>query len=84
MYIFNTCRLKSVGFDMLKQRGKWQAAGIKPVELGLEFDSMFTHEIEDMSEILVRKSEMTEVQARQFLSTTFQVRLNFLCNIVQM
>lgn len=61
---------------MLKQRGKWQAAGIKPVELGLEFDSIFTHEIEDMSEIFVRKSEMTEAEARQLLSATFQVRPN--------
>ena len=64
-------RLKSVGLDMLKQRGSWQATGTKP--LGSEFDSMFGHEIEDMSEVLVKNSAMSSSKARQFLSQTFQV-----------
>lgn len=66
-------RIRSVGFDMLKQRGNWQATGTEPAQLGTEFDSIFTHEVEDISELLVEKSEMTESDARKFISTAFQV-----------
>ncbi len=59
---------------MLKQRGSWQAAGVKPDELGLEFNSFFTHEIEEMSEKMVKKSAMTNDEARQFLNDSFQVK----------
>ncbi len=70
-YIF--FRLRSVGFDMLKQRGSWQATGVQPQDLGMEFNSMFTHEIEEASEVLVRKSGMAGPESRQLLSTAFQV-----------
>lgn len=58
---------------MLKQRGNWQAGGMKPQELGLEYDSMFTHEVEEVSEVLTRDCEMTESESRQLLSNAFQV-----------
>lgn len=58
---------------MLKQRGNWQATGVEPAELGIEFDSMFNHEIERMSEVLVMKSKMGETDTRRILSSTFQV-----------
>ena len=66
-------RVRSVGFDMLKQRGSWQAAGTEPTQIGMEFDSLFTHEVEETVEILARKSEISENEARKFLSTAFQV-----------
>ena len=59
---------------MLKQKGSWQAAGVKPQELGMEFNSVFTHEVEEMSEILVEKTKMTESESRQLVSNVFQVR----------
>lgn len=58
---------------MLKQRGNWQATGTAPAHLAMEFDSIFTHEVEEMSGLLVKKSELQENEARQYLSTVFQV-----------
>ena len=65
--------MRSVGLDMIKQRGKWQASGPQPEELGLEFDSLFTHEVEEVSESLEKELSMSSSEARQLLSTTFQV-----------
>lgn len=63
---------------MLKQRGSWQATGVKPVDLGIEFDNMFTHEIEDFSEVLVKNTDMSSSEVRKFLSNTFQVYIYIL------
>lgn len=68
-------RIRSVGFDMLKQRGNWQATGTEPAHLGMEFDSIFTHEVEEIAGMFVRKSGTPENEARKFLSTAFQVRI---------
>lgn len=66
-------RLRSVGYDLLKQRGKWQATGMNPVDLGLEFASIFTHDVEDLSEALINDTDMPGSQVRKFLCNTFQV-----------
>ncbi len=58
---------------MLKQRGSWQATGVKPTDLGIEFANMFTHEIEDFSEVLVKSTDKSDKEVRKFLSNTFQV-----------
>lgn len=58
---------------MLKQRGDWQASGMKPVDLGAEFANIFTHDIEDFSEVLKNNTDMTDSEVRKFLCTTFQV-----------
>ena len=46
---------------------------MKPFDLGTQFASMFTHDIEEFSEILVKNTDMSDNEVRKFLSNTFQV-----------
>ena len=58
---------------MLKQRGQWHASGPRPKDLGLEYDNLFNHEVEDMAEMMTSESTMTSSEARHLLSSAFQV-----------
>ena len=66
-------RLRSVGLDVLKQRGQWQVGREQPSDLGLEFDDLFNHEVEEKAEEITRETSMTNSEARLLLSKTFQV-----------
>ena len=74
MLAFEISRVKSVGYDMLKQRGGWQTAGRQPTDFSLEFDNFFAHEAEEMIECL-KEGELPEDKARQQLCSIFQASL---------
>ena len=65
-------RVKSAGYDMLKQRGAWQSAGRTHADFSSEFKEFFHHDVEDMLVCLKARS-MEEDRARQLLCNTFQV-----------
>lgn len=74
-------RVKSVGYDMLKQRGGWQATGKTPFDMSLEFNNFFDHEVEDFSKSLMQSESMEEDKARQQACNNFQVSLDIeFCN----
>ena len=66
-------RLKSVGYDMLKQRGGWLAQGKKPTDSSLEFNNLFDHEVEHLAKGFQESLGMEEDSARQFVCKEFQV-----------
>ncbi len=68
--------MKSVGYDMLKQRGGWQAVGKTPSDRSLDFNNFFDHEVEDFSKSLVQSEGMEEDKARQLACEEFQVSLS--------
>jgi len=46
----------------------------QPADLGMEFDDLFNHEVDDKAEEMSRDTSMTNSEARRFLGQTFQVR----------
>ena len=75
--IFCVYRVKSVGYDMLKQRGGWQSTGRRPTDFSLEFDNFFSHEVEDMIDLL-EESSLPEDKARRQLCSIFQASIYML------
>lgn len=63
-------RLKSTGYDMLKQGGKWQASGATHDDLTQEFMEFFDH---DAFDIVDEHCQGSENYAREILSNAFQV-----------
>lgn len=69
-------RIKSAGYDMLKQRGAWQSAGKMKThkDLGLEFQDFFDHDAENTLEYLMGKSSsLAEEVVRRLLCEAFQI-----------
>ena len=66
--IFCVYRVKSVSYDMLKQRGGWQSTGRRPTDFSLEFDNFFSHEVEDMIELLKESSLLEDKQGSSYAS----------------
>ncbi|XP_064402141.1 uncharacterized protein LOC135347932 isoform X2 [Halichondria panicea] len=65
-------RVKSVGYDMLKQRGGWQVLGKTPSDSSLDFNNLFDHEVEDLSKSLTDDVGMNEDKARLLACNEFQ------------
>ena len=68
-----TYRLKSTSYDMVKQTGDWQCGGRTHDDHGTAFESLFFHEVEDLSAHLQTKTGMEEDSAKEFLCQLFQV-----------
>ena len=59
---------------MLKQRGGWQSTGRRPTDFSLELDNFFSHEVEDMIDLL-KESSLPEDKARRQLCSIFQASI---------
>ena len=66
-------RLKSTSYDMMKQRGDWQCGGRTHDDHSTAFESVFLHEVEELSKHLQDTADLEESPARELLCHLFQV-----------
>lgn len=73
--------LKSVSYDIMKQKGDWQCGGKTHEEHGETYDEFFLRQVEELATHLETAAHLDRAQAKHLLCQLFQVRekVRFLC-----